>query len=169
MNRSARFPAAPSARPCLRVRHPARLPLASELRRGRSRNGRQVVHDGDAYRAAAAYARPSARRSWKVTGAILPRVFRHRVRVAARHHEHFEPRSGCRVESAIRRASGDRVRAPVAFPAAASAAVDRYASPSFAVAASAFVGYFVELALSGGKYSRSLIRQPCGVFTYVSS
>ena len=32
MNRCARFPASRRARPCLRVRHPARLPLASELR-----------------------------------------------------------------------------------------------------------------------------------------
>ena len=43
-------------------------------------------------------------RSWKVTGAIPPRVFRHRVRVAARQNEHLEPRSGCPIESAIRRA-----------------------------------------------------------------
>jgi len=93
------------------------------------------VHDGDAYRAAAAYARPSARRSWKVTGAIPPRVFRHRVRVAARQNEHFEPRSGCRIELAIRRAGATQYERRSLSPAAASAAGDRYASPSFAVGA----------------------------------
>jgi hypothetical protein len=38
MNRCARFPASQGARPCLRVRHPARLPLASELRLRTSTN-----------------------------------------------------------------------------------------------------------------------------------
>src|SRR5262245_54606613 len=64
--------------------------------------------------------------------AILPRVFRHRVRVAARQDRYFEPRSGCRVELLTRGAGGDRVRTSATFPAAASAAVARYASPSIA-------------------------------------
>jgi hypothetical protein len=78
MNRSARFPAARRGRPGLRGRGPAgqRLPAG---------------HGGEAERVAAAYARPSARRSRKVTGAIQPRVFRPCVRVAATSLGQFEP------------------------------------------------------------------------------
>jgi uncharacterized protein (DUF486 family) len=43
--------------------------------------------------------------------AIPPRVFRHRVLVASSQHSSFEPRSGCRYESAARRAGIDRERA----------------------------------------------------------
>jgi putative MATE family efflux protein len=63
---------------------------------------------------------------WKSAAAIPPRVFRHRVRVASNHLGQFEPRSGCRHESATRRTGTGRVQAEVDFPACGGAAAARY-------------------------------------------
>jgi hypothetical protein len=71
----------------------------------------------------AAYARPTAGRSRNAIGAI-PRVgSRHRVSEVAKHHCRFEPRDRCRREAAISQRVHVRVRAEIAFPAAASAAM----------------------------------------------
>ena len=58
---------------------------------------------------------------------FTPRVFRQRVLVASSHRWRFEPRSGCRLEVAARRADTGRVRAEVDFPACGAAAATRHA------------------------------------------
>jgi len=62
--------------------------------------------------------------------AIRPRVFRHRVLVEASQRQHFEPRSGCRRESAARRAGIDRVQGEDDFPACGVATATRHAISS---------------------------------------
>ena len=57
------------------------------------------------------------RRKPEIGGAIQPRVFRDRVRVASNQLGHFEPRSGRRYEAATTRAGVERVRDGADFPA----------------------------------------------------
>jgi hypothetical protein len=65
-------------------------------------------------------------RSWNAGGAIHRVDFRHRVLVSAMYLWRFEPRSGCRDESAVSRRGINRERAEAAFPAAASAVADQH-------------------------------------------
>ena len=76
-------------------------------------------------RVTAAYARPTPTAGGNRAERFLRASSPQRVRVAASQLERFEPRAGCRIESALRRADSVRVGGRTDFPAAASAAVAR--------------------------------------------
>jgi hypothetical protein len=62
----------------------------------------------------------------EIGGAIHPRVFRHRVRVASSQLGQFEPRSGRRYVAATTRAGVGRIRDGADFPACGVAAATRH-------------------------------------------
>ena len=66
----------------------------------------------------------------EIGGAIPPRVFRHRVRVVSNQLGQFEPRSGCRHESAARRAGVRQSMSEDDFPACGAATATRHAISS---------------------------------------
>ena len=71
-------------------------------------------------------------RSWNAAGAIHRVDFRQRVLVVPSQWGRFKPRAGSRRESVPSRCGNQRVRAEVAFPAAAPAgAYQCYRAPSF--------------------------------------
>ena len=101
------------------------LTLAAEAQRHgdmvcRSTSGRGRMEGGCVSKADSLRSQ-RAMRSRNASGAIPDVDFRPRVSCVTKYHERFEPCDGCRNESAPSQRRSVRVRAEVAFPAAASA------------------------------------------------